>query len=76
MQHKNQTYHDWNGYYGISLIPLAVSGGALWAPMATAIISGMVISSFLTMYIIPCAYIVVEGEASMLRKFTDYLKNR
>lgn len=60
----------------ISLIPLAVSGGALWAPMATALISGMVISSFLTMYIIPCAYIVVEGEASMLRKFTDYLKNR
>lgn len=60
----------------ISLIPLAVSGGALWAPMATAIISGMVISSFLTLYIIPCAYIVVEGESSMLRKFTEYLRSR
>ncbi|MGB5823413.1 MAG: efflux RND transporter permease subunit [Proteocatella sp.] len=60
----------------ISLIPLAVSGGALWAPMATAIISGMVISSFLTLYIIPCAYICVEGEASMLRRFTEYLRSK
>lgn len=60
----------------ISLIPLAISGGALWAPMATAIIAGMIISSFLTLYIIPCSYILVESKTSMIRRFNDFLKSR
>lgn len=60
----------------ISLIPLAISGGALWAPMATAIIAGMIISSFLTLYIIPCSYILVESKTSMIRKFNEFLKSR
>ncbi|AOY77105.1 efflux RND transporter permease subunit [Clostridium formicaceticum] len=46
----------------ISLIPLAKSGGALWAPMATSIIFGMLISSILTLFIIPCAYFVIRGK--------------
>lgn len=48
----------------ISLIPLAVSGGMLWAPMATAIIFGMLISSVLTLIVIPCAYLITEGRKS------------
>lgn len=45
----------------ISLIPLAVSGGLLWGPMATAIIFGMLVSSALTLYVIPCTFLVIEG---------------
>ena len=60
----------------ISLIPLAISGGALWAPMATAIISGMIISSFLTLYLIPCAYVLVESKTSMFRRFNEFLRSR
>jgi multidrug efflux pump subunit AcrB len=60
----------------ISLIPLALSGGLLWAPMATAIIFGMIISSILTLFAIPSAYIVVEGEETLLRRFTNYLKSK
>ena len=46
----------------ISLIPLAVSGGLLWGPMATSIIFGMLVSSALTLYVIPCTFLVIEGE--------------
>jgi multidrug efflux pump subunit AcrB len=60
----------------ISLIPLAISGGDLWAPMATTIIFGMIFSSFLTMLVIPCAYLVVEGEKSLIKKFTEYLRSK
>lgn len=43
----------------ISLIPLMVSGGMLWAPMATSLIFGMLLSSFLTMIVIPCSFALI-----------------
>jgi multidrug efflux pump subunit AcrB len=43
----------------ISLIPMVVTGGPLWAPMASSIMYGMLISSILTMLVIPCAYRLV-----------------
>ncbi len=43
----------------ISLIPMAATGGPLWAPMATSIMYGMLISSVLTMLVIPCAYYII-----------------
>lgn len=43
----------------ISLIPMVATGGPLWAPMASAIMFGMLISSVLTMLVIPCAYYIV-----------------
>ncbi len=42
----------------ISLIPLALTGGLLWAPLATSIVYGMLLSSVLTMFVIPSAYYV------------------
>lgn len=44
----------------ISLLPMIKTGGDLWAPMATSVVFGMLVSSVLTMYVIPCAYLVVE----------------
>jgi multidrug efflux pump subunit AcrB len=40
----------------ISLIPLGLSGGSLWAPLAYSIIFGMLVSSVLTMIVIPVAF--------------------
>ncbi|MGE4283661.1 MAG: efflux RND transporter permease subunit [Clostridia bacterium] len=58
----------------ISLIPLARSGGALWAPMATSIIFGMLISSILTLFVIPCAYFVIEAKKDKIRQFITKAK--
>ena len=46
----------------ISLLPLMLSGGALWAPMATSIIFGMLLSSVLTLIVIPCGYVLMVKE--------------
>ncbi len=47
----------------ISLVPLALTGGLLWAPLATAIVYGMLLSSVLTMFVIPSAYYVLVVKA-------------
>ena len=44
----------------ISLIPLAVSGGLLWAPMATAIMFGLIVSTLLTLLFIPSGFYIVN----------------
>ncbi len=46
----------------ISLIPLALTGGLLWAPLATSIVYGMLLSSVLTMFVIPSAYYVLAAK--------------
>ena len=53
----------------ISLIPLMISGGALWAPMATSIVFGMILSSVLTMTAIPCAFIILHNRRLKKGKF-------
>ncbi|MBF8982458.1 efflux RND transporter permease subunit [Lutibacter sp. B2] len=60
----------------ISLVPLGLSGGLLWAPMAYAIIFGMLISSVLTLIVIPCSYYVVEVEGSIFKKLVVFLANK
>ena len=52
----------------ISLVPLMVSGGALWAPMATSIVFGMLLSSVLTMTVIPCAFIILYNKRKKKNK--------
>ncbi len=44
----------------ISLLPLMITGGTLWSPLSTAIVFGMIVSSVLTMTVIPCAFILVK----------------
>ncbi len=44
----------------LSLMPLMLFGGPLWAPMATSVIFGMLLSSVLTMLVIPCAYTLMK----------------
>ena len=44
----------------IGLVPMGLRGGSLWAPLAYAIIFGLMISSILTTLVIPASYIVFE----------------
>lgn len=53
----------------ISLIPLARSGGELWAPMANAINFGMLVSSVSTLFVIPCAYFMIEKRRMKMKTF-------
>jgi len=43
------------------LTPMALAGGALWQPMAIAIISGLIISTALTLYIVPTIYLLLDN---------------
>ncbi len=44
----------------ISLLPMMYSGGPLWQPLAAALNFGMIISTVLTLIVIPAAYVLVE----------------
>jgi multidrug efflux pump subunit AcrB len=40
----------------ISLLPMVLAGGTLWAPLAATVIAGMMVSTLATMIVIPCLY--------------------
>lgn len=42
------------------LLPLALTGGPLWAPLAWVIIFGIAASTVLTLIVIPVGYALVE----------------
>lgn len=52
----------------IGLVPMGIAGGSLWAPLAYAIIFGLLISSILTMLVIPAAYMAIYGKSAQKKK--------
>ena len=42
------------------LLPLSLSGGTLWAPMGWTIIGGLVVSTVLTLLVVPMLYLLLE----------------
>ncbi|HES60257.1 MAG TPA: efflux RND transporter permease subunit, partial [Caldithrix sp.] len=42
------------------LLPLTLQGGTLWAPMGWTIIGGLVVSTFLTLLVVPVLYKIVS----------------
>jgi multidrug efflux pump subunit AcrB len=42
------------------LLPLTVIGGSMWAPMGWTIIGGLMVSTLLTLIIVPVAYKILE----------------
>jgi len=52
----------------LALIPLAVSGSSLFSPMAISLMSGLTVSTFLTMVIIPVIYSIIEGRRQILNQ--------
>lgn len=60
----------------IGLIPMGISGGSLWAPMAYSIIFGLLVSSALTLFVIPAGYLIVEREDSLSARLVKFLKSK
>jgi multidrug efflux pump subunit AcrB len=52
----------------ISLLPMMLAGGALWAPLATSVIAGMLVSTLSTLFVIPCMYYVIYRGRPLLEK--------
>lgn len=46
----------------LALIPLAIMGGNLFAPMAVALMCGLTVATFLTMVVVPVIYSMVEKD--------------
>ena len=51
------------------LLPLTLQGGPLWAPMGWTIIGGLLISTFLTLLVVPVLYFLVEKRGECVNRF-------
>ena len=47
------------------LLPLSLFGGALWAPMTNGMIFGLIVSTVLTLFVIPSLYVVLAEKFGM-----------
>ena len=47
------------------LLPLSLFGGALWAPMTNGMIFGLIVSTGLTLFVIPCLYVFMVEKGKM-----------
>ncbi|MCZ6659272.1 MAG: efflux RND transporter permease subunit, partial [Gammaproteobacteria bacterium] len=47
------------------LLPLSLFGGALWAPMTNGMIFGLIVSTGLTLFVIPSLYVFMVEKAGM-----------
>ncbi len=50
------------------LLPLTLQGGSLWAPMGWTIIGGLLVSTFLTLLLVPVLYAIVEKRGEVIEK--------
>jgi len=54
------------------MLPLAIgigSGTELMQPLAIAVVGGLTLSTFLTLFVVPCAYVVFNRGADALIEF-------
>lgn len=45
----------------LGMLPLYIGGGAMWEPMAVAIMAGLLFSTFMTLCVVPAVYAVLFG---------------
>mgnify|MGYP001764843626 CR=1 FL=1 len=54
----------------VGTLPLALGlgeGGELMRPLAIAVVGGLLMSTFLTLFVVPCAYLIVHGIGDRVR---------
>ncbi len=51
----------------MGLLPLTLIGGSMWAPMGWTIIGGLLVSTFLTLIIVPVLYSLLTGRETTVR---------
>ena len=49
----------------VSLLPLSLFGGALWAPMTNGMIFGLAVSTVLTLVVVPTVYVLFVERFNM-----------
>ncbi len=62
----------------LGLLPMAIDqseASNLWSPLALTVIGGMVTSTFLTLFIIPCMYLALEDIKGLSKKVIFKLSN-
>lgn len=60
----------------MGMIPMAISSGMgseIWVPLGTTVIGGLVVSKFMTMFLIPVLYLLINPKARKAEKAADSL---
>jgi len=50
------------------LLPLTLSGSSMWSPMGWAIIGGLVVSTLLTLFVVPVLYTLFTHQSDMIEE--------
>jgi len=58
------------------LLPLTLRGGTLWAPMGWTIIGGLLVSTLLTLIVVPVFYKILEKEQRHLKPLSPQTQKR
>jgi len=45
----------------VGLLPLALKSGEATTPLARAVIGGLTVSTLLTVFVVPCLYVLFKG---------------
>ena len=56
----------------VGLLPLAIWGGSLWAPLANALVFGDMVSTVLILVIMPVFYSLLVSPRERTRKYRIY----
>lgn len=58
----------------LSMVPLAMEigeGSETWAGMGTAVIGGMAIGTFMTLFVVPCLYVIIASKKYVIEESED-----
>jgi multidrug efflux pump subunit AcrB len=48
----------------VGLLPLALKSGEATTPLARAVIGGLTVSTLLTVFVVPCLYVMFKGRGT------------